>query len=92
MEKPECFWCTETIGLRNVNEVLMCVTHSKCEQCGAALPGVPARVWTCKCEKYGNLMHEESVWCSDGCWQAAHDAPEPDLDLIAEQEEENENN
>ena len=55
-----------------------CYYKAKCNGCGKEV-GLSKQV-VCSCHKYGGTHHEESVWCSEGCMEKAHDGPEQEAE------------
>lgn len=79
---PTCFWLdatAEQTPLHLVNGVYLCTAHAKCTRCAKPLiENVPPQGIACHCEDYGQYGHDEYLFCSRDCLEAAHDGPEPE--------------
>ena len=83
-KKTECYWCPSQ-EVREVDGLWLCLAHDTCSECGDRLK----LLFGCRCEQEDARLHETAQWCSREGMDEAHEGPEPDLDAIAEQEEDN---
>ena len=79
MTQPTCFLDDHpSVGL--VAGAYVCLAHSQCVHCGKSLLNLEPV--GCVCDKYGAYGHEERLYCSLSCMEAAH----PDVDRDDQEE------